>query len=71
MGPSSIAGQALAAQQFQVTLEANLARERAMIVSAAVRYPTPPDSEFDDEEHWVPEAKWRHDDGTEEEMNPS
>jgi hypothetical protein len=68
VGPSSLAGRALAAQQFEITLEANLARERDM---SAVRYPTPPESDFDADERWKPETKWRLDDGTEEEMNPS
>ncbi len=68
VGPSSLAGRALAAQQSQITLEANLARERGM---TAVRYPTPPEDDFDADERWKPETKWRLDDGTEEEMNPS
>jgi len=68
VGPSSLAGRALAAQQFEATLEANLAREREM---STVRYPTPPESDFDADERWQPETKWRLDDGTEEEMNPS
>lgn len=68
VGPSSLAGKALAAQQFQVTLNDNLVREREL---SPIRYLTPPDSEFDEEERWVPATKWQHDDGTEEDMNPS
>ena len=68
VGPSTLAGKTLAAQQFRLTVEANLALERQMTTA---RYPTPPESDFDDEERWQPEAKWMLDDGTEEEMNPS
>lgn len=67
VGPSSLAGRALAAQQVETTLKVNLARER----ETAVRYPTPPEDDFDAAERWKPETKWMLDDGTEEEMNPS
>lgn len=67
VGPTSLAGAALAKQHLQITLEINRQREIALR-----RYPTPPESDFDEDDVRTDDGvRWRMDDGTEEGMNPS